>query len=573
MNDKTRLGSSFDALRKRAERIVKEQGITLQNGDELDILRLAHELEVQQVELGLQNEELQRANKELEASRDAFSDLYESAPVAYVTVNEKGIIEQANEAAARMLSGSKYFLKGRAFSRMVYPEDHEVYFSCLEKISFQNLPASCDLRLMIKEKGPLVHVHLEAAAKHDPQGILRWRLALVDITERKLAEETLRESEERYRALVTASSEVLYRMSPDWSEMRQLHSRGFLANTERPNPNWLKEYIHPDDQPQVIAAINEAIRSRSIFEREHRVLRVDGTLGWTFSRAVPILDGNGEIVEWFGAASDITERIKAEEALRRARDDLEIRVEERTAELKEMNERLERSNQALQEFASIASHDLQEPLRKIQMFGELVRSRYGMELGDEVKAYVSRMNTAAGRMQSLLNALLDYARVTSRGKPFVEVSLNSIVQEVLSDLEARIHQTGGTAEVEPLPMVQADPTQMRQLFQNLIGNALKFHKEDEKPIVKVFSQSGNEQLKILVEDNGIGFDEKYLKMVFSPFQRLHGKSSNYEGTGMGLAICKKIVDRHGGTITAKSTPGKGSTFIIDLPVKRGRKSS
>jgi PAS domain S-box-containing protein len=264
---------------------------------------------------------------------------------------------------------------------------------------------------------------------------------------------------------------------------------------------------------------------------------------------------------------EIEGRKQAEEALRTARDDLEIRVEERTAELKEMNERLQRSNQALQEFASIASHDLQEPLRKIQMFGELVRNRFERDLGDEVKVYVSRMNNAANRMQSLLNALLDYARVTSRAKPFVEVSLNSVIQEVLSDLEARIHQTGGTVEVGSLPTVQADPTQMRQLFQNLIGNALKFHEEDEKPLVKVSSQSGNEHHEIFIEDNGMGFDEKYLETIFAPFQRLHGKSSSYEGTGIGLAICKKIVERHGGTISARSAPGKGSIFIIDLPVK------
>jgi signal transduction histidine kinase len=139
------------------------------------------------------------------------------------------------------------------------------------------------------------------------------------------------------------------------------------------------------------------------------------------------------------------------------------------------------------------------------------------------------------------------------------------VHEVLSDLEVRIKKTGGEVKVRELPAIKADPTQMRLLFQNLIGNALKFHKENEKPVVKVLSAAGDGKLQIIVEDNGIGFEEKYVDKIFAPFQRLHGKSSQYEGTGMGLAICKKIVERHGGTITAKSTPGAGSTFVITLP--------
>jgi light-regulated signal transduction histidine kinase (bacteriophytochrome) len=230
--------------------------------------------------------------------------------------------------------------------------------------------------------------------------------------------------------------------------------------------------------------------------------------------------------------------------------------------------KLEESNQALREFASIASHDLQEPLRKVRMFGELLKKRYESALGAEGKDYLFRMTSATERMQSLLKALLDYARVTSRAQPFVEVGLNGVVQDGLTDLEARIQETGGKVEIGPLPTFQADPTQMHQLFQNLIGNALKFHKESEKPLVTVSSQRSNGLYRITVADNGIGFDEQHTERIFAPFQRLHGKMSSYEGTGMGLAICKKIVERHGGKITAMSTPGKGSTFIIDLPIEQ-----
>ncbi len=249
------------------------------------------------------------------------------------------------------------------------------------------------------------------------------------------------------------------------------------------------------------------------------------------------------------------------EELRRSRDELELRVQERT-------EALERSNQALQDFASIASHDLQEPLRKVISFGNLLRQKYNDSLGQSGNDYLDRMLDATQRMQSLLKGLLEYSRVTTKSDPFTQVELANIVNEVLSDLEVRIERTGAEMRVLELPVVKADPTQMRQLFQNLIGNALKFHKEDEKPVVEVRSTLADGKLQIIIEDKGIGFEEQYLDRIFAPFQRLHGRSSQYEGTGMGLAICKKIVERHGGSITAKSTLGRGATFIITLPSKQ-----
>jgi signal transduction histidine kinase len=170
-------------------------------------------------------------------------------------------------------------------------------------------------------------------------------------------------------------------------------------------------------------------------------------------------------------------------------------------------------------------------------------------------------------MTSLLMGLLEYSRVTTKSDPFAKANLTVIVSEVLSDLEVKIETTGAQVQLEELPVVKADPTQMRQLFQNLIGNALKFHKTGEKPAVKISSSSIDDcKLQIVVEDKGIGFDEKYLDKIFAPFQRLHGKSSQFKGSGVGLAICKKIVERHGGSITATSTPGVGSSFIIRLPL-------
>jgi PAS domain S-box-containing protein len=261
------------------------------------------------------------------------------------------------------------------------------------------------------------------------------------------------------------------------------------------------------------------------------------------------------------------EKLRLVEELRISRDRLELRVRERTAELDSYMAKLEQSNQALKDFAHIAAHDMHEPLRKVASFGNLLMQKHGDSLGQSGTDYLNRMLHATKRMQSLLASLLEYSKVTINPEPFREIDLTAIVREVLSDLEVRIAMTGGEVHVENLPVISADPTQIRQLFQNLIGNALKFHKPGEKPKVNVrFLPSGDSVCRIIVEDNGIGFEEEHLEKIFAPFQRLRGRGE-YEGTGMGLAICRKIVERHGGTITAKSAPGEGASFIVRLPLR------
>jgi signal transduction histidine kinase len=235
--------------------------------------------------------------------------------------------------------------------------------------------------------------------------------------------------------------------------------------------------------------------------------------------------------------------------------------------LKEFTAKLERSNRELQDFASVASHDLQEPLRKIQAFGDRLRVKYTEVLGVDGKDYLNRMLNASARMQTLINDLLTFSRVTSKAQPFVPVDLAKITREVLSDLEVRIQETGGRVEVGEMLNIDADPLQMRQLLQNLIGNALKFHRDETPPLVKLHSNrlNGNGDCQIVIEDNGIGFDEKYVERIFVVFQRLHGREK-YAGTGIGLAVCRKIAERHGGNITASSKPGQGATFTVTLPI-------
>ena len=311
--------------------------------------------------------------------------------------------------------------------------------------------------------------------------------------------------------------------------------------------------------------LEKEIEKRKRGERgtyEIQVRAKDGRSVPVLMSSAPIFDEQGRFKGSIEAITDIT-------AFRQAEEDRKL-----------YTARLEQSNRELQEFAFVASHDLQEPLRKIQAFGERLKTRSGDALDDMGRDYVERMQSAAKRMQDLILALLSYSRITTQAEPFVPVDLNQVVREVLDDLESRIEQSEGRVEVETLPIVEADPSQMRRLFQNLIGNGLKFHKKDEHPVVRIYAREANgqqgkaerdgkERYHIFVEDNGIGFDEKYLDRVFALFQRLHGRSE-YEGTGMGLAICRKIVDRHGGNITARSEPGKGATFIVTLPVKHSQ---
>ena len=327
------------------------------------------------------------------------------------------------------------------------------------------------------------------------------------------------------------------------------------------------------------AAGGMTLAENQLLDRRSREAKASGrTALWTLSLANLLLVALVAAVAWL-THRDIRQRQGAEAALRAAHDELEVRVDERTAELAATTERLqqstlelERSNRELQDFAFVASHDLQEPLRKIQAFGDRLKTKHGAALGADGIDYLARMQGAAHRMHTLINDLLTFSRVTSKAQPFVPVDLGRIATEVLSDLEERIERSGARVETGPLPTLEADPLQMRQLLQNLIANALKFHRPGEAPVVRILSEAakngGASQVRITVADNGIGFDMKYLDRIFTPFQRLHGRSE-YEGTGMGLAVCRRIVERHGGILTAESAPGQGTRFLVTLPVRQG----
>lgn len=378
-----------------------------------------------------------------------------------------------------------------------------------------------------------------------------------DLIERTQTVAALRSSEERLRALTTATNDVIYRMSPEWNEMYHLDGRNFLNNTGDPISNWLEKYIHPEDQQQVACAVREAVRTKSVFQLEHRVIKMDGSTGWTLSRAVPILNRQGEIVEWFGAASDVTEK-------KTLLTQLEIKVEERTRQL-------QRSNEDLQQFAHVASHDLKEPVRKIRTFGLRLKEELDPTATEKIRTYADKILESAGRMSTMIEGVLYYSSFDTVEQKVELLDLNSILFDISNDLELLIQQKGAAIRLESLPQFEGIKVLIYQLFYNLINNSLKFASQERRPEVevtgKVLSVDGHQNVKIVVTDNGIGFDPEHNLSIFNTFTRLNSKNT-YDGTGLGLALAKKIVERHHGSIEARGRTGVGAVFTVTLPVKQ-----
>ena len=308
------------------------------------------------------------------------------------------------------------------------------------------------------------------------------------------------------------------------------------------------ELVHPADRAFVREMREKRIAGENVpSEYEARGVKKSGEV-ISVQRRNTVIDYGGKPAI-LGNVLDVTALKKAESAS------------------KAYAQELERSNKELQDFAFIASHDLQEPLRKIRSFGDLLKSKCADSLDEQAQDFINRMQNASARMNELIQGLLAYSRVRTKAAPYSRVDLNQALREALSNLEVRVKEVDAAIDAETLPTVEADPLQMTQLFQNLIGNAIKFQGNKERPQVKIYSRLCGDHVELSVEDNGVGFEEEHLERIFAPFERLHGRSE-YEGVGMGLAICRKIVERHGGTITAKSAPGKGSTFTVILPKRQ-----
>ncbi|WP_343670383.1 CheR family methyltransferase [Chitinophaga sp.] len=397
--------------------------------------------------------------------------------------------------------------------------------------------------------------------------------SMLDVTTLRAAEEQAVMSLEEKRFLAESMPLILWTARPNGEinfVNRQFINYTGLTMEKIRDAGW-ESILHPDDIPVWSRTWNDALRKKEDFPLEVRMRRNDGQYHWFLLRTRVQKDITGTAMLWVGTNTDIHEQKMLAELM-------EQRVQERTNALQKANYELESSNAELQQYAFVASHDLKEPLRKIHMFGNMLRERYQDQMEEKAVDYLNRIINSSSRMTNLINDLLRFSRL-SQMNFFEKVSLETVIREILSDLEVLIQEKNAIVTVGQMPTIEAVPSQIRQVFQNLLSNAFKFSRKDVQPLISIMATRIAEKrfdshadpegpfACITISDNGIGFDEKYLDKIFVLFQRLHTKDK-YEGTGIGLAVTRKIIEKHHGIITAHSREKEGATFTIILPVKQ-----
>lgn len=427
------------------------------------------------------------------------------------------------------------------------------------------------------EDGKLRWVAAKGRAFFDEEGnVYRFIGTVLDITDKKSAEEEIKLQARVLESMdegVSVSDEKGYILYTNAAEDRMF---GYAPGELIGQHISVQNAYTPEENTRIEASVIAELQARDHWNGEWHNRRKDGSDFYTYSHITSLNLGERRVLVC--VQRDITEEKKTKEALQRSAGELERRVLERTKELKEANEQLARSNAELEQFAYITSHDLQEPLRKIRTFASRMEDEL-RELGNEtVLKHLGKVMTSAERMSSLIRDLLNYSRLTREDKGYEEVSLNEIVQDVLSDLELLVSQKNATVYTESLPDVNGIRLQLNQLFYNLIGNSLKFSKPGEPPLIQITARElspaeaysvGLKPVRfhqITFKDNGIGFNSKYSEQIFEIFQRLNSRDV-FAGTGIGLALSKKVVENHQGRISAFGEEGKGATFIVYLPAE------
>src|SRR5882672_2163192 len=498
------------------------------------------------------------AESALRESEERYRRTFELAGsgVAHIGLDRKFI--RVNRRLCEILGYPEHELIVMTGRQISHPEDLDVINKERAKLYAGEIDHLRVEKRYLRKDGSTVWVAFSMVVERDAGGKPMYEIAIFDdITERKRAEEAVRESEERFRSLTQLSSDWYWEqdaefglkfMSRRMSERTGLNASAFIGRKR-----W--------DQPALNLSEADWAAHRAQLERHEpfRDFEMErqnpaGGTRWIAVSGEPIFDARGRFTGYRGVGSDITERKQAEAELKRAHNDLAQKADE-----------LQRSNAELEQFAYVASHDLQEPLRMVSSYTQLLGKRYGERFEGDAKEFMHYIVDGAARMKQLIEDLLAYSRVGTKGKEFKPVSVEAPLRKAITNLRAAIEESSAAVTWDPLPTVDADEVQLAQLFQNLMGNALKFRGQSV-PRIHVSAAERDGAWQLSVADNGIGIEPQYFERIFMLFQRLH-TMGDYPGTGIGLAICKKVVERHGGRIWVSSTPGEGSQFQFTLPRK------
>ena len=417
-----------------------------------------------------------------------------------------------------------------------------------------------------RKDGSRIWVSLSTSPIRDEQGDIVGASTIArDITERKQAAAALDRSETRYRSLVTATSQIVWMTNAQGEVVEDMPLwRDFTGMTiaEIKGSGWL-DSLHRDDRQRIAEVWREAVRLRRLYDAEYRIRRQDGEYRDFSVRGVPVLENDGSLREWVGTCTDITTRKRAEAEILALNRDLEERVEQRTAELTHVNAELTTAVKELEAFSYSVSHDLRAPLRHISGFSQILMEEFASQLSPEAGHYLKRIDQGTLRMGQLVDDLLNLSRVGRRDIALQVTGLASVVEEVVSGLKPDIGDRQVEWKIGTLPFVECDPTLIKQVFQNLLSNSLKFTRPRAHAIIEIGQRTNGKSHEIFVRDNGVGFSMKYADKLFGVFQRLH-RPEDFEGTGVGLATVQRIVEKHGGRVWAEAELDKGASFYFTL---------